>query len=169
MTADVRIRVDQFFAAVKTLEGSGNWYPSERTGLYKFQRQVAEDGVSHGFTFEVNAYLDSNPREFRFMITGLGACVCRLDCAPVTDPTHINGPKRPFGFPWAVEGNHHHPWQENRVFSTASHLHKKLPYALESNGKIATIEQGFWHFCTFAGISATNNDEPDWPKPVRLL
>ena len=146
MSTDVRIRVDQFFKSKKTLEGYGHWHPSERTNLHKFQRQIAEDGVSHGFTFEVNAHLDSSPREFRFMITGLGACLCRLDCAPITDPVHVNGPQRLFGLPFAIDGNHFHPWAENRVFSTASDVHKKLPYALESNGKIATMEQGFWQF-----------------------
>ena len=169
MSADARIRVDKFFRSEKTLEGFGHWYQSERTGLYKFQRQIAEDGVSHGFKLEINAYVDTNPREFRFMVNGLDACICRLDCAPTTDPTHINGPNRPFGFPYAVEGHHFHPWMENRVFSTASALHKKLPYALESNGRISTIEQGFWHFCGLVGISGTNDDEPDWPKPGRFL
>jgi hypothetical protein len=169
MSTDLRVRIDQFFKAEKTLEGSGDWYLSERIGLYKFQRLITEDGVSYGFKLEINAHVDTSPREFRFMVSGFGACVCRLDCAPVTDGTHINGEKRPFGFPYGVEGNHFHPWPENRVFSTASELSKKLPYALESNGRISTIEQGFWHFCSLVGISASNDDEPDWPKPGKFI
>lgn len=169
MTFDARVRVDQFFAANKTLEGSWGWYLSERVNVYKFSREIAEDGASHGFRFEVNAHVDTNPREFRFLVKGLGACVCRLDCAPTTDGEHINGPKRPMGFPFAIQGFHFHPWQENRVFSTASDLHKKLPYAVDSNARIDTIGQGFWQFCNLVGINATAADEPDWPKPEKLL
>lgn len=169
MTEDCRIRVDQFFKAQKTLEGSWAWYLSERTNVYKFQREIAEDGVSHGFRLEVNAHMGTDPKEFRFLIKGLGACIFRLDCAPLTDSEHINGPKRPMGWPFVIEGNHYHPWEENRTFSTASALHKKLPYALDSKAKIDTINQGFWQFCDLTGIAATAADEPDWPKPIGLF
>lgn len=166
---DVRIRIDQFFTASKTLEGPWEWYLSERANVYKFQREIAEDGVSHGFRLEVNAHFDTHPKEFRFLVKGLGACICRLDCAPVTDGEHINGPKRPMGFPFAISGHHFHPWPENRMFSTASEIHKKLPYAIESTARIDTIGQGFWQFCDLVRIAATAADEPDWPKPSRFV
>ncbi len=169
MTEDCRIRVDRFFSSSKTLEGSWGWYLSERTNVYKFQREIAEDGVSHGFRLEVNAHMGTDPREFRYLIKGLGACIVRLDCAPITDGEHINGPNRPFGLPFAISGHHYHPWPENRTFSTASDLSKKMPYAIDSNAKISTIGQGFWQFCGLAGISATAADEPDWPKPNGLF
>ena len=57
------------------LEGSWHGYLSERVNLYKFQREIAEDGVSYGFKIEVNAHVDCIPREFRYLVTGLGACV----------------------------------------------------------------------------------------------
>lgn len=169
MTNDLRIRVDEFFSSHKTLEGSWGWYLSERTNAYKFQREIAEDGVAHGFRMEVTAHMGTDPREFRFILKGLGACLFRLDCAPITDGEHINGPKRPMGFPFAVEGIHYHPWAENRTFSTASTIHQKMPYALDSKAKIDTIGQGFWQFCDLAGISATAADEPDWPKTDGLF
>lgn len=169
MSSDVRIRVDQFFGASKTLAGSWGWYQSERLNVFKFQREIEEDGVGHGFRLEVNAHMGTDPKEFRYLVTGLGACICRLDCAPVTDGEHVNGPNRPFGLPFAISGFHYHPWRENRTFSTASSLHPRLPYAIESIAKIDTIVQGFWQFCNLVGIDATSADEPDWPKPDRLF
>lgn len=61
MSDDIRIRVDRFFAASKTLEGEWAWYESERSGVMKFRRQVAEDGVSGDFRIEANAHLGTEP------------------------------------------------------------------------------------------------------------
>lgn len=169
MTDDLRKRVDQFFASGKTLAGPFEWYESERAGVQKFQREVREDGVSRGFRIEGNALMGSDNREFRFMVIGLGQCLFRLDCAPVLDGTHVNGPNRPLGFPMGIDGPHYHPWAENRKFSTPNKIHDKLPYALEIPSGIANIRQGFRVFCDLVGITALTADDPDWPKPTKLL
>lgn len=169
MTDDLRIRVDRFFSAPKSLVGSWCWYLSEYVNVYKFRREIAEDGVVSGFRLEAQALVDTDPREFRFLILGLDRCVFRLDCAPKTDDTHYNDPKRPFGFPHEVRGCHYHPWDANRHRSTRSAISDKLPYALESKDKIATIQQGFWQLCTLANISAIAADVPDWPERRLLI
>lgn len=169
MTIDVRIRVDQFFASNKTLEGSWSWYESERVNTSKYRRAIAEDGVLRGFRLEVNAHIGMNPHEFRFLIIGLNECVFRMDCAPTIDGEHINGPSRPMGLPFAISGHHFHPWQENRSFSTPRALSGKLPYAIDSPSKITTIQQGFWVFCNLIGLAATSADEPEWPTKQGLL
>jgi len=169
MSDDLRIRVDKFFASSKTLEGAWQWYESERSGTMKFRRQIAEDGVVLGFRIEANAHIGTVLREFRFMVVGLDECLFRLDCAPTMDGAHINGPKRPMGFPFAVEGFHYHPWVENRAFSTPSKIYGRLPYALEIPTGISNIQQGFRVFCDLVGITASSADNPDWPKTRTLL
>lgn len=169
MPQDVRSRVDQFFAAPKRLVGPWAWYRSERVNTMKFKREIAEDGELHGFRLEVDAFLATPEREFRYLVIGQGRCVCRLDCAPTIDRTHINGPKRPAGFPFAVDCPHYHPWPENRGFSTGTSISDRLPYALDSPSRIATIQQGFWVFCGLIGLSATSADEPEWPTRESLL
>jgi hypothetical protein len=130
---------------------------------------VAEGGVAAGFRIEANAHLDTDPREFRFLVVGLNECVFRLDCAPTTDGVHINGPNRPMGFPMAIEAFHYHPWAENRGFSTPRKIHGKLPYALEIPTGISNIRQGFRVFCDLVGITASGTDDPDWPDIRKLL
>lgn len=169
MTDDVRIRVDQFFAAPKTLQGSWVWSASERVNVYKFRREIAESGVLGGFRMEADAHIGTFPNEFRFLVVGLDECVFRLDCAPTIDGEHINGPNAPFGFPFALKGHHYHPWKENRQISSSRKIGERLPYALESPTKISTIQQGFWVFCRLVGISATSADEPYWPNRRDLL
>lgn len=169
MNEDVRVRVDRFFAASKSLVGGWEWYQSEHVNTMKFRREIAEDGEQHGFRLEVNAFMGTPRREFRYLVIGLDECICRLDCAPTIDGTHINGPKRPLGLPFAVECPHFHPWPENRCFSTAKKISDKMPYAVDSPSRIATIQQGFWVFCGLIRLSATSADEPDWPSRSSLL
>lgn len=169
MSHDLRIRVDDFFSASKTLVGPWAWYNSERVNVMKFRREVAEDGVQHGFRIEGNAILDAPEREFRFLVIGLDECVCRLDCAPTFDGVHINGPKRPMGFPFQIEGHHFHPWAANRSFSTPRKISENLPYAIESPSRFSSIQQGFRVFCDLIGLTASGEDEPDWPKKSTLL
>ncbi len=169
MNDDLRIRVDSFFSASKTLEGSWEWNESERSSTMKFRRQIAEDGVLGGFRMEANAHMNTEPREFRFLIVGLDECLFRLDCAPTTDGAHINGPMRPLGFPFAIEGFHYHPWPENRVFSTPRKISDRMPYALEIPTEIYNIQQGFRVFCDLVGITASAADNPDWPARGKLL
>lgn len=169
MNDDVRIRIDRFFTSNKTLVGPWAWFESERVNTYKYRREIAEDGVMMGFRMEVNAHIGTYPNEFRFLVIGKDECLFRLDCAPTIDKVHINGPKRPMGIPFAIEGHHYHPWDINRQFSTRHKIADRLPYAVESSTKIATIQQGFWVFRDLVGFNATSADEPDWPTKRTLL
>lgn len=161
--------MDSFFAAPKTLVGGWAWYQSERVNVMKFRREVAEDGVQHGYRIEVDAIMDAPDREFRFLVVGEDECLSRLDCAPTYDGIHINGPRRPMGLPFQIEGYHFHPWSENRGFSTPKRIHDKLPYAIDSPSKISSIQQGFRVFCDLVGITASGVDEPDWPTKTALF
>lgn len=161
--------MDSFFSASKTLEGSWAWYESERSSTMKFRRQIAEDGIVRGFRMEANAHMGTQPREFRFLIIGQDECLFRLDCAPTIDGIHINGPTRPMGAPFAIEGAHYHPWEENRVFSTPKRISDKMPYALEIPTEFYNIQQGFRVFCDLVGITASAADNPDWPRSEKLF
>lgn len=168
--SDIRVLVDEFLSAEKSLTGSGNFSPTEQPDEYEWRRFIVHDGAVADAQLLIIAYPDSPDREFRLLVLHSDACIARLDFVFKRDGPHINDLRRPMGYPstpiWAP---HYHPWSGNRQLATVDKYPKKLLYAYEIDNKINGLSRAFKWFCNEVKIAFTSNDVPDWPSRERLL
>lgn len=167
---DIRVRVDEFLAAPKTIVGPPTWQIGSRPEMRFMKRALLQEGEAMDAFLHSQAYPTTKSKEFRHLIVFEGLCVARMDFAPTVDGTHFNVFTCPPDYPpSSVDSLHYHDWQGNRQFATSNKLPTKLLCAKEIQSRINDIDQGFWWFCEQNQITATSADEPGWPPLDKLL
>jgi hypothetical protein len=162
---DIRVIVDRFLAAEKSLVGTSDWQ-LDQNDASRWRVNVAVGGELSGFALEVKAYPWSDSIKFRIILTRERA-IWRLCCAD--DPPHVNPLSRPKDIHDAiVTGPHYHSWADNRAYATAKSLPDELRIARPIDGM--GFASSFRWFCGETGISGLASlDIPDLPRRDRLL
>jgi hypothetical protein len=162
---DIRIIVDKFLVAEKSLVGTSSWR-IDQNDAHRWRVNVAVGGELSGFALEVKAYPRSDLGKFRIILTADKA-IWRLCCA--NDPPHVNpltGPADTRGM--IITGPHYHAWEDNRHYATARSLPDELRVARSLDGM--SFASAFRWFCAGTGISGLASlDIPELPRRDRLL
>lgn len=167
---DVRADADEFLAAPKTILGPPTWVVGARPETRLIKRNLLQEGEAVDAFLHTQAYPNTNPREFRYLIVFRGLCIARIDFAPTIDGSHFNPLSCPADYPVGkVDPLHYHSWKGNRQFGSAKSLPQKLLCACEIKHRIDDIDQAFWWFCHDNQILAESSDVPGWPPLDRLL
>lgn len=165
MTSDVRVLVDGFLQARKSLAGIPAWVEDLDRGTWRWTRAIEIDGELRGLTLLVKAYPQENPLKFRIMINAT-RCVWRLD---VANDQHVNPLSAPAHAGLVIVEPHYHAWADNRIFATANSLPSKLKNARIFPDKSEDFAAMFRWFCAQTAIVVGTSDVPILPQSGKLL
>jgi hypothetical protein len=167
---DIRDRVDEFLKADKSIFGSPTWTTSNRSEMRVMKRTLLQEGEGVDAFIVSQAFPGTTDREFRYLITFEGRCICRLDYARTIDGPHFNGMDCGAAYPVEkMDGLHYHDWPGNRHRATASTLPDRLGCARDVQIDGIDIDKAFWWFCHDNNIWATSGEVPGWPPRESLL
>lgn len=166
MGGDIRLLIDGFMAAEKTLSSAvASWVPDRAGEILRFVRTVEINGEQPGIQLEVKAYPREEALKFRILLVA-EKCFWRLDFA---DDQQVNPLGAPHSAAILIGGPHFHAWEDNRVFATAKNLPKRLQNARILPANIRTFNAAFWWFVDQTNIVISSPDVPDLPRRETLL
>jgi hypothetical protein len=162
---DVRILIDTFLRADKTLAVMGEWKSHQDGDDLRWIAPVELDGEQHGINLVVKFYPNKPSLEFTILLAAT-QCIWRLDFTNTPHQNPLNAPT----FQGMLLGEpHYHSWDDNRSLSKANSLSKKLPNARLLPLSIKTFAPAFRWFADGTRIYVESGDIPELPRRESLL